>query len=166
MVLLVFFTFITFAQRIPILGLSSFVVLSGSMSPVFEAGDIVMVAKTPVSSLKVNDIIAFDDPNIPGRIITHRIASFEKKGNQEFFRTKGDANTAADTWEVPAAAVKGRMINVIPGIGYLVAFIKTLQGFALFILLPGGVLILSELYSLTRYIRSLEERVKNDKVFA
>lgn len=156
---LLFFSLAVVTQRIPIAGISVYTVLSGSMSPAFEAGDVVLSQKFNTSALKTGDIISFNDPNIPGKIITHRIT---KVGPQNTYTTKGDANNADDSWSVAGNNVLGKVILSIPKLGFLFAFTKTVKGFLLLIVLPGLIIIGSELFSLAKYIKSLEAKVKEN----
>ena len=108
------------------------VVKSGSMRPVIEVGDIIIV--TPVSpddiraSTRNGDVIVFYRPGEKGSsnsIIVHR-AIDEVNGG---FITKGDANSQPDYWSpVPPDHILGRWTGLkIPswtGLGYLSLFLR------------------------------------------
>lgn len=159
LVILLLVSLLMVNQRLPIFGLSTYVVLSGSMSPAFNAGDVVVVNKS--ATYGMNDIITFNDPNIPGKIITHRIIKSENKNNQQIFTTKGDANNTEDKLSIPSTSVLGKVLFAVPKLGYFVNFSKTIPGFLLFIILPGVIIIISELLSLVKYIKVLEAKVKD-----
>lgn len=164
-ILLILVTLLMVSQKIPIGGYSSYVVLSGSMSPTFNAGDMIVSQKTNTSSIAENDIVVFNDPSVTGKIITHRAVKIENKNNQRVITTKGDANNSADQWSLPMTSVLGKTVFSIPLIGYLVVFARQPAGFFLLVLLPGMVIIISELISLGRYVKSLEVKMKEyDKV--
>lgn len=116
----------------------SYLVQSGSMEPAIMTGDIIIVACRPAYGLR--DVITFRGSD--GRIITHRIV--EKKDGT--FATKGDANRVEDSAVVPAGAVIGKVILVIPKLGYLAGFAKTLPGFILLIVIPSLLLIGQQLF--------------------
>ncbi|MEM4281972.1 MAG: signal peptidase I [Candidatus Caldarchaeum sp.] len=108
------------------------VVKSGSMRPVIQVGDIIIV--TPVNPREIKadpvngDVIVFYRPGekgSPGSIIVHRAIAVVSGG----VITKGDANAVADYWgAVPFDHVIGRWTGLsIPswtGIGFLSLFLR------------------------------------------
>ena len=70
-----------------IFGYTFFEIVSGSMSPTIEKGDMIIVKID--TNYKVGDIVSFKDND---SIITHRI--IEK--NDNYYVTQGDANNVAD----------------------------------------------------------------------
>lgn len=120
-------------------GVHSYVVQSGSMEPSIMIGDVVL-AKSQQSYLQ-NDVISFHD-SLEGRIVTHRIIKTLNNG-QEFI-TKGDANQAEDDGALPINMIIGKVKFVIPKIGFLVAFTKTLKGLIILVLIPAFIFILDE----------------------
>jgi len=72
------------------------VVLSGSMRPAFDRGDILFLSNYETSPLRVGEIVVYqlEDKGIP---IVHRIIKLhEFGGNNYTFLTKGDNNTGDD----------------------------------------------------------------------
>lgn len=73
--------------------------LTGSMSPGINPGDVVVSVRTPVSELKVGDVITYSTPIDDHRIETHRVASIKRDdAGATSVTTKGDANAGADPW--------------------------------------------------------------------
>ena len=73
--------------------------LTGSMSPGINPGDVVVSVRTPVSELKVGDVITYSIPIDDHRIETHRVASIKRDdAGATSVTTKGDANAGADPW--------------------------------------------------------------------
>ncbi|WP_049894088.1 hypothetical protein [Salinarchaeum sp. Harcht-Bsk1] len=64
--------------------------------------------------------------------------------------TKGDANEDPDPQPVPASNVVGTAVLTIPLIGYVIHFANTPLGFAAFVLLPLGLLAVTEAWSIAR----------------
>ena len=79
-----------------------FVVSSGSMKPILEVGDIIVVSGiNQYEELKVDDIIVFTLPTDSKRVIVHRINSIHKAGERGIeIKTKGDNNPSVDGWTV------------------------------------------------------------------
>ncbi len=70
-----------------------YVVSSGSMIPVLNVGDILIVKDgNTFSSLKVGDIIVFNRPQGGDRVIVHRIIEISDRFGEKVIVTKGDAN--------------------------------------------------------------------------
>ncbi|MEU8658209.1 signal peptidase I [Actinoplanes philippinensis] len=96
------------------LGWSSSVVISGSMSPLVEEGDVVVTAPVGGSPLREGRVIRFHDPRRPGRYVLHRIVRVAGDGR---LVTKGDANRIADATPVPAETVTGVWRLRVPYLG-------------------------------------------------
>ncbi len=97
------------------LGFGLTVVLSGSMEPALSVGDMLVVA--PQESYEVEDVVVFQT----GRsAVVHRIISI----NEEGVITRGDANNTEDE-PIALESIKGKVIIVIPFVGYIVNLIKT-----------------------------------------
>ena len=70
-----------------------YVVSSGSMIPVLNVGDILVVKDgNTFNSLKVGDIIVFNRPQGGDRVIVHRIIEISDRFGEKVIVTKGDAN--------------------------------------------------------------------------
>ncbi|MCS7137987.1 MAG: signal peptidase I, partial [Candidatus Caldarchaeum sp.] len=106
------------------------VVKSGSMRPVIEVGDIIIVLPVNPAEIRADplngDVIVFYRPGEKGfanSIIVHRAVARQAGG----IITKGDANSVADYWgPVPPDHILGRWTGLsIPswtGIGFLSLF--------------------------------------------
>ncbi len=99
---------------------------SGSMTPTINIGDVVVVKGVEFEELKVGDIISFETPSKP---IVHRIIAFEEHDGKTFIRTKGDANPCPDFFLVRYEDVIGKVIFIIPKIGYIFLFFETPLGY-------------------------------------
>ena len=73
--------------------------LTGSMSPGINPGDVVVSVRTPVSELKVGDVITYSIPVDDHRIDTHRVTGINRDpAGLASVTTKGDANPGPDPW--------------------------------------------------------------------
>ncbi|NMA01075.1 MAG: signal peptidase I [Clostridia bacterium] len=102
------------------------VIATGSMEPMIKPGDVILVDKATdindIYSLKVGDVIQFTRDNI---LISHRIIEIKEEENVKMFYTKGDNNSAVDFEPVHPEQVKGKIIKVIPKVGWPTLLIKT-----------------------------------------
>lgn len=97
-------------------GISTDVVLSGSMEPGIRTGGLVFT-DTRRRDPQTGDIITYRQRDVR---ITHRVV--RREGT--VLITKGDANEGEDPLPVEAEQVLGTVIFSIPFVGYLVTFMK------------------------------------------
>lgn len=94
-------------------------ILSNSMHPVFNRGDVVVIqklGKNDLKKIKKYDIIEYILGN---DIITHRIIHIEEHNNKKKrYTTMGDNNNAPDIKKVDEDQILGKVIFTIPKIGY------------------------------------------------
>lgn len=128
---------------------ASYVVLSDSMSPQMQAGDLVVVRSVDAEDIEIGEIITFrrETEGGPDRV-THRVVAIEGTDSGLRYVTKGDANEARDQQRVPSEAVTGTVWFHVPLVGRLIVFAGTDSGLLLLVVLPSVALIASELYSL------------------
>lgn len=108
-----------------ILGYQVYTVLTGSMEPEYNVGDLIYVKKVDVNTIKVNDPITFIlNENLT--VATHRVIKIDAE-NQRFY-TKGDANEIADNDPVHFNNVLGVPQFAIPKLGYVSDFIQNPPG--------------------------------------
>ena len=124
----------------------SFVVLTPSMTPAIAPGDVVVVAERDPAAIEVGDVITFarGTSDVP---VTHRVIDVVEEGGTIVFETQGDANEGPDPGLVPAANLVGAVTLTIPVIGYVIQFAGTQAGFITLVLLPFGLLALTEIYA-------------------
>jgi len=104
-----------------LLGFKPSIVASGSMTPSINVGDIAVTVPTNPQSIKLGDIIEYLRNN---EFITHRVVAIENINGATFFITKGDANNAPDP-PVPQSAVTGKVLYIIPKLGWVSIYLKT-----------------------------------------
>ena len=119
------------------LGMRTFVISSGSMSPAIPTGSLVFVRSA--GEYRVGDVITFSSHD--GGYITHRVYEVREEEGGAVYVTKGDANDAPDVNQVEKERVQGRIIFHIPAIGYVTDFFRTLPGAILLLLCIAASLI-------------------------
>lgn len=143
--------FFTVGSNTDILGgYKSFMVLSGSMEPAILIGDIII---THVQEQYVkNDAITFYGEE--NRVVTHRIVSISQEKSQTRFDTKGDANRSEDDASIYQAAIIGKVIFVIPKLGYLVNFSRSIPGLIILVFIPSLALIINQILKMSSNVKS------------
>lgn len=155
-------------------GKSMITIISDSMSPTFEKGDLILIDKLVgsdgvldrVTELEVGTIITFwsaEDINRDGQkndINTHRIVEKVNGG----FKTQGDKFDVPDKDIVYYNDVIGVAHEDarIPGVGAVIGFLQSSLGFFLCIVLPLIIFFLYELYNFIKVL--LEEKAKKAPV--
>jgi signal peptidase I len=102
-----------------LVGFRPMAVLTGSMRPAIEPGDVVIVKQVPASEIRVGDVAAFKspDPRLKGAIITHRVRSVAIAHGRVAVVTRGDANTRSERWTVRPNGTVGRVGAEVPAVG-------------------------------------------------
>lgn len=96
------------------------VIATGSMQPMIWPGDVILAKKINAREVKLGDVIHY---RLGQAYVVHRIVSVNKG---EVFKTKGDNNSSEDTDPVGADQIKGKVILVVPTIGWPTLLIKGL----------------------------------------
>lgn len=122
-------------------GYRSFLVQSGSMEPSIMIGDIVVTHQQP--QYYKNEVVTF--LNKDQRIVTHRIIDVLTQDNKTKFITKGDANRSEDEDQITPEQIIGKVVFVIPKLGFFVAFAKSLPGLIILVIVPSIILVVNQL---------------------
>ena len=130
-------------------GYKPFLVQSGSMEPSIMTGDIIVIQKRGIYF--INDVVTFQTNT--DRVVTHRIIEVEK-GKENKYSTKGDANRSGDEDLITDQQIIGKVVLVIPKLGYFVAFSKSRRGLIFLLVIPAVVLILDELIKIKKHAKA------------
>jgi signal peptidase len=106
------------------------IVLTGSMSPAINVGDVIVTVPITQKEPQIDDVIAYQAKRFNGEnvaVFSHRIIGGDIENG---FIVKGDANKSPDPQKPKAADILGVVLFTIPFVGNL------LTPKALFLLLP------------------------------
>ena len=100
-------------------------IISGSMSPNINKGDVVIVEKInkDYSKLRKGQVVAY---KYHGIIVVHRLEKILKIGDTYYFYSKGDANKDIDNYQIDEDMIIGVVNLKIPYIGYPTVWLNTL----------------------------------------
>ncbi len=92
------------------------VVLTGSMTPVIQPGDVSVIGPAEVGpkTLPKGRIVLVSAPHMRSGFYLHRVVRYDERGQ---VITKGDANQIADSDPVAREAVRGQLRLVVPLVG-------------------------------------------------
>lgn len=136
-----------------------FSVVTASMSPMYNIGDILLCKEVDVDTLKVGDDISYvgNTGTYKDKVITHRIIEIktDDNGKREFY-TKGIATSVVDP-VVKEEQIYGKITKEVEPMSALYKFISTTKGFYICIFVPLTLLIGSEV------VVTLVEKAKDKK---
>ena len=138
------------------------IVLTDSMQPEIDGGDLIICHTIEAEEIKTGDVIAFFDPAGNGTsIVTHRVIEIVEENGELSFRTKGDNNNAEDKLLVSENNLVAIYKTRIAGAGNVAMFMQSPTGLIVCVVLPIVMLVG---YDLIR--RKLYERKRDDDTAA
>ena len=140
-----------------------FTVVSQSMTPIYDIGDVLISKEVDPSKIEEGDVISYlgSYGDFSNKVITHRVVGIQK--NEEgkyFFRAKGDANIVEDPI-VSEDNLYGVVVYKSFILSLVYRIVGTKLGFYLCIILPLLFIIGSEIIS--TLLEKEEERRKKIK---
>ena len=118
------------------------IVLTDSMYPVIESGDLIICNIAEAEEIAEGDVISFYDPMGNGTsVVTHRVLEIVKEDGTLSFRTKGDNNNTEDQVLVSADNLIGIYQTRIPKVGHVAMFMQTTTGLIVCVVLPIVLLV-------------------------
>ena len=119
------------------------IVLTDSMYPEIESGDLIICHTEEPENIQVRDVIAFFDPAGNGStIVTHRVVEVTEQNGVLAWRTKGDNNNTEDRLLVTAdklvAVYEGTRLA---GFGNVALFMQSTPGLIVCVVCPILLLV-------------------------
>lgn len=110
-------------------GMQTYAVLSGSMEPAYPTGALLYVRKVDPVDIQPGQVITFllDEHTVATHRVVEVIPDPEEAGIYRY-RTKGDANEAADAGLVHCKNVLGTPVACVPYLGYVITWIQNPPG--------------------------------------
>jgi signal peptidase I len=105
---------------------------SGSMSPAYPVGSLLVTAQVDPTAVEVGMPIVFEDAREPGRLVTHRVVGVAPGANLAF------VNEPA---VVPASLVRARVLWHVTLLGAALDWLQWPRSFVLLVLAPGLALV-------------------------
>jgi signal peptidase len=136
----------TFLVAVWLLGWQLQHVESGSMSPTYPVGSLLVTAQVDPADVAIGMPIVFEDPREPGRLITHRVVA-RAPGPELAFITRGDANATVDPAPVAARLVRGRVLWHVTLLGTVLDWLQWPRAFLLLVVIPCALLVVADLRS-------------------
>jgi len=121
-----------------------YVVASGSMIPVLEKNDIIIIqAHDSFEEVEIGDIIVFDRPKDHNRVIVHRVASIISE-DPKTVRTLGDNNAKSipgTDFPITEEEYIGKVEYIIPQVGYITQILQPPTNYIIIAIVIGIMII-------------------------
>ena len=142
-------------------GYTPLVVKTNSMSPTFDAGDLIFIRKCDPDTLKEGDIICFHTIiENEYALNTHRIEKIEESNGLRSYTTMGDNNNGiADSHVISNGDIVGKYTGHLKKAGTVMDFLSGSTGFLLVIVLPMLLFFIYQVYHLIMISIQLKKAV-------
>jgi signal peptidase I len=110
-----------------VLGYRTMTMLTASMSPVIDPGDVTIVTPLAVTDVTAGMVITYHIPIGERQLVTHRVVSVEHGTDGSVtVQTKGDNNDAIDPWTATLQGDTAYQVRaVLPEIGHAIHALRT-----------------------------------------
>ena len=110
-----------------LLGYRTMTMLTGSMSPAIDPGDVTVVTPLAVTEVTEGMVITYHIPIGERQLVTHRVVSVEHGADGRVtVQTKGDNNEEVDPWLATLEGDTAYQVRaVIPEIGHAIHALRT-----------------------------------------
>lgn len=139
-----------------------YIIVTPSMVPTINVNDLIVIKRVNHDNYNVGDIISFDSPDsvFNGLTVTHRIVdkdnvSFEKS----YYTTKGDNNYINDPSKVSTDSIYGKVILIIPKMGYIRNAFSSPINYFICLLIPAFLFIIYEIIRISIFLIKRKEKL-------
>jgi signal peptidase I len=110
-----------------VFGYQTLTMLTGSMAPAIDPGDVVITTPLAVTDVTAGMIITYHIPIDDRRVVTHRVIAVDHGPDGEVtVQTQGDANDHPDPWTAVLQGDTAYQVQaVIPEVGHAIAALRT-----------------------------------------
>lgn len=136
-VIIVYIGYLKFIKNendINILGFRQYIVMTGSMEPNYNIGDLIIIKEEKKENIKENDVITYALEREKDTI-THRIIEIVEKNGKTMYKTKGDNNNSEDSTLVEYEQIQGVVLFKIDKLGTIITKILSLTGITIIVTL-------------------------------
>lgn len=144
-----------FPQADGLLGFKTFVIVSPSMKPSLQVGDVILTKTIEAKNIKVSDVITYEGESaeFKGKFITHKVNQIATEEGDLIFYTKGTNNILVDPVAVYPDQIQGKVIYKFFVLSLISKIIRNTFGFIVFIILPLSILFIFEIMDIRKELR-------------
>lgn len=136
-----------FTNNSSILGYRVFTIATGSMEPVYNINDVILVKDTDPSTLKKGDDIAYlgNRDAVKGLIVTHRIIRIETFSDGKVHYTLKGVNNKYEDPSITEDQIFGKVVGKLPVVNFINHVVKNIYGFFFLVFCPLVLVIFLEI---------------------
>lgn len=152
-------------NKIAIGGFRVFNVVTTSMVPEYEVGDIVVVKKVSAEDLKLGDDITYLGrvESFKDRVVTHRLIEIqEREDGKTYYKTQGIANDLPDP-EIEEDQIFGKVVYKCLVISALAKLMNNMTLFYIVVFIPLAILIMLQIKDMVKEHHSDEDDDDEDE---
>lgn len=130
-----------------IFGYRMFTVATGSMEPVYNVNDVILVKDTDPSTLKVGDDIAYlgNRDAVKGLVVTHRIIRIETLDDNKVHYTLKGVNNKYEDSSITEDQILGKVLGKVYVVNFINHVVKNIYGFFFLVFCPLVLVIFLEI---------------------
>lgn len=130
-----------------IFGYRMFTVATGSMEPVYNVNDVILVKDTDPSTLKVGDDIAYlgNRDAVKGLVVTHRIIRIETLDDNKVHYTLKGVNNKYEDPSITEDQILGKVLGKVYVVNFINHVVKNIYGFFFLVFCPLVLVIFLEI---------------------
>ncbi len=119
-----------------------FSVLTGSMEPKYNVGDVLISKEIDPADIKVGDSISYlgNSGSFKDKVVTHEVIGFVEENGERLYRTKGISNESEDP-VVSADQIYGKIVYKTVVLSFVFKIVTTPFGMYFLVILPVLVVI-------------------------
>lgn len=136
-----------FTNNSSILGYRVFTIATGSMEPVYNINDVILVKDTDPSTLKKGDDIAYlgNRDAVKGLIVTHRIIRIETFSDGKVHYTLKGVNNKYEDPSITEDQILGKVVGKLSVVNFINHVVKNIYGFFFLVFCPLVLVIFLEI---------------------
>ena len=171
MIIIILYLGLVIFQRISnnssVFGYRFFTIATGSMKPVYNVNDVIVVKDVDNKSLKIGDDIAYlgNRGDVKDKLVTHRIIDKTENNGVVTYQTQGVANANADP-SISFDQIYGKVTGKLFFINLLNHLVKNQYGFFFLIFVPLVLVLFLEIADTVIDIKvdknKLKEKIKDE----
>jgi len=134
-----------------VLGYRTFVIVTSSMKPSLEIGDVILVKKMRANKIKIGDIITYQgmESDFKDKIVTHKVKNIIEEDSKKIFYTKGITNNSVDP-AVYEEQIYGKVIYKFKILSFLSKIVRSKFGYVFLILIPLSLIFVKEMINIKK----------------
>lgn len=148
-------------NSISLCGVRIFNILSESMVPKYQVGDVLISKYVEPKDIKQGDDLVYKGEvgTFTGKVITHQVIKIENDGSKYKFHTKGIANDQEDPI-VGENQIYGVVVYKTVVLSFIFKILNNLYGFYFLVFVPLVIIIFVQI---VKIIKSMKKNNKDDK---